>query len=67
MCAHDLRPDPWAVPFGHSVIDPFRAARFAEHLAAAESGGHHPLDEPMPSVAERRVEGLPLAGGEPVD
>ena len=34
---------------------------------AAEPSGHHPLVEPMPGVAERRLEGLPLAGGEPVE
>ena len=29
--------------------------------------GEHPLVEPLPGVAERRLEGLPLAGGEPFE
>ena len=48
-------------------IETLGAARLAEDFAAGEPGGHHPLVEPMPGVAERRVEGLPLAGGEPVE
>ena len=65
--AHDLRTDPGAVPFGHRVIDTLSAARLAEDFAAGEPSGEQPLVEPMPGVAERRVEGLPLAGGEPVE
>ena len=49
--AHDLRTDPGSVPVGHHVIDPLGAARLAEHFTAAESGGEHPLVEPMPGVA----------------
>ena len=41
-------------------VDTLGAARLAEDFAA-EPSGHHPLVEPMPSVAERRIEGLPLA------
>src|SRR6202011_4403519 len=55
------------VPVGHHVIDTLGAARLAEDFAAAEPSGEHPLVESMPGVAERRVEGLPLAGGEPVE
>jgi hypothetical protein len=55
------------VPIGHHVIDPLGAARLAEDFTAAELGGEHPLVESMPGVAERRVEGLPLTGGEPVE
>lgn len=55
------------MPVGHHVIDTLGAARFAEDFAAAEPSGEQPLVEPLPGVAERRVESLPLAGGEPVD
>ena len=65
--AHDLRTDPGSVLDGHRVIDPLGTARLAEEFTAAEPGGEHPLVEPMPGMAERRVEGLPLAGGEPVE
>ena len=65
--AHDLRADPGSVPVGHHVIDTLGAARFAEDFAAAEPSGEQPLVEPMPGVAERRVESLSVAGGEPVD
>ena len=65
--AHDLRTDPGSVPVGHRVIETLGAARLAEDFAAGEPSGEHPLVEPMPGVAERRLEGLPLAGGEPVE
>ena len=65
--AHDLGTDRGAEPFGHGVIETLGAARLAEDLAASEARGHHPLVESMPGVAERGVEGLPLAGGEPVE
>ena len=60
-------PIPGLVPLVDHVIDTLGAARLAEDFAAAEPNGEHPLVEPMPGVAERRVEGLPLAGGEPVE
>ena len=57
--AHDLRTDPGSVPVGHRVIETLGAARLAEDFAAGEPGGEQPLVEPMPGVAERRVECLP--------
>jgi hypothetical protein len=55
------------VPVGHRVIDTLGAARLAEDFSVGEPSGEQPLVEPMPGVAERRVEGLPLARGEPVE
>jgi hypothetical protein len=37
------------------MIDTLAAAGLAEDLASAEPSGEHPLVEPMPGVAERRL------------
>ena len=59
--------DPRSVLFGQRVVDTIGAARLAEDLAAGVPSGEHPLVEALPRVTERCVEGLPLAGGEPVE
>src|SRR5581483_5486017 len=65
--AHDLGADPRPVTLRHRVVEAFAPTRLAEDLAARETGGEHPLVEPLAGVTERRVERQPLTGGEAVE
>src|SRR3712207_3725008 len=64
--AHDLRADVEAVPSGEGVVDTRAATGLADHRAP-ESGGEHPLVQPLPGVPERGVEREAVAGAEPVE
>ena len=59
--AHDLRADAVLVTLGEGVVDAGSAG------GVPESGRDHPLVEPMPGVAERRLQRQAVTGAEPVE
>src|SRR6478735_6252195 len=60
--AHDLRTEAHLVAGGEGGVDAASAA-----LGVPEGGGEHPRVQPLAGVAERRLEGLRLAGAEAVE
>jgi hypothetical protein len=63
---HDLGADPSIVQLQEGVVDAAAAAGLTDPLAPPP-GDEHPLVQPFAGVAERCVEGLTFAGGEPVE
>jgi hypothetical protein len=64
---HDLGADPNIVQPREGVVDAAGAATFAAGPLVPRPRGEHPLVQPFPRMAERRVEALRLAGAETVE